>query len=349
MNNEAGIYEIRNLVDGKRYIGSSKGVKRRIWEHKHYLEKGTHSNTYLSSAYREYGLQNFSFSVLEYVTEDVLIEREQHFMDTYSVCDREKGYNIATKAGSGGAYVKMGERHRALASKNKKGKGKKLNWELVKEIREKYNNQGLTQQELAKEYSVSFSTISSIVRNKIWVDENYKLSAAKKKTRLSWEIAKEIRELYSAGNITQKRIAAIYNVSYDTIHDIVNGNAWNEQKYTRKIVLQEQADQIRELYRDAAKSQAQIAAELNIPFSTVNKIINKLTKVRDDQDQRKKVTKENVEKIRRLYNEGAHTQKELGGIFGLTQTAVSAIIRNEIWRDEKYLPKRKRNKRSENV
>lgn len=349
MKNEAGVYEIKNLADGKRYIGSSKGVKTRIREHKRSLERGTHKNKHLSAAYEECGSQNFSFSVLEYVTGDDLIEREQHFIDKYSACDRQKGYNISKKAGSGGAYVKMGKRHRELASQNQKGRGKKLNWDLVKEIREKYNSKGLTQKQLAEEYSVTFSTISGIVRNKIWVDENYKLSDTKKKTRLSWETAKEIRETYSAGNVTQKDLAAVYGVGIDAIHDIVNGISWNEEKYTRKIVLQEQAEQIRILYEQGSKSQAQIADELGIPFRTVNRIINKKTKLRDVDDQRKKVTKENVEKIRKLYNEGEHTQKELGDLFGLTQTAVSAIIRNEIWRDEKYSPTRKRNKRRNNA
>lgn len=39
-----------------------------------------------------------------------------------------------------------------------------------------------------------------------------------------------------------------------------------------------------------------------------------------------------VKKIRRLYPEGKHTQRELGKLFGISRVVVSKIVRRELWK-----------------
>lgn len=92
---KSGIYQILNTVNGKKYIGSSKDVVKRLGGHKNTLKKGTHSNSHLQSAFKKYGLDNFVYSVLEVCDEQVLIEREQWHIDTSGV---KNLYNILPRA-----------------------------------------------------------------------------------------------------------------------------------------------------------------------------------------------------------------------------------------------------------
>lgn len=92
---EAGIYEIRNRVNGKRYVGSAVAIPQRWRQHRCELGKGRH-NPHLQSAWRKYGAEAFEFRVLELVADPTkLIEREQHYIDTL-----KPEYNVAKVAGS---------------------------------------------------------------------------------------------------------------------------------------------------------------------------------------------------------------------------------------------------------
>ena len=51
----AGVYKIRNLIDGKVDIGSSANVKARWYAHRYELRLGTHHSRYLQRAWDKYG------------------------------------------------------------------------------------------------------------------------------------------------------------------------------------------------------------------------------------------------------------------------------------------------------
>jgi len=55
---------------------------------------------------------------------------------------------------------------------NKDKKLNKLNWKLVKEIREMYKKGNVSQIQLAKEYDFSRGTINNLLLNKTWKEEN---------------------------------------------------------------------------------------------------------------------------------------------------------------------------------
>ena len=65
-NFNTGIYQIVNLIDGKRYIGSSSNLKNRLNEHNRCLNKNCHHSKYLQNAYKKYGTGNFKFEILFY-------------------------------------------------------------------------------------------------------------------------------------------------------------------------------------------------------------------------------------------------------------------------------------------
>lgn len=80
----SGIYCIINLVNNKKYIGSSKNIRTRLWCHRAELRHGHHDNCHLQRAWNKYGESNFDFYIIEKCEESLLLEREQFYIDTQS-------------------------------------------------------------------------------------------------------------------------------------------------------------------------------------------------------------------------------------------------------------------------
>ena len=96
---KSGIYQIRNLINGKIYIGSSVNMKARKRQHFQKLKQQKHRNPKLQNAYNKYGKANLVFEVVEIVLDKtILIEREQYYIDTLNVVN--EGYNICPTAGN---------------------------------------------------------------------------------------------------------------------------------------------------------------------------------------------------------------------------------------------------------
>ena len=97
---KTGIYKIEHIGSGKIYIGSAIDIDKRYGEHIRTLRRNTHHNRYLQHAWNKHGESQFVFDVVECTSSDILIEREQYYIDTFKVCDRNNGYNIAPTAGN---------------------------------------------------------------------------------------------------------------------------------------------------------------------------------------------------------------------------------------------------------
>lgn len=76
-----GIYKITNIINGKCYVGSSKNITKRWYEHKRRLRNGTHHSEYLQRSFNKYGEENFIFAVLELCEPDELLVFEQRYFD----------------------------------------------------------------------------------------------------------------------------------------------------------------------------------------------------------------------------------------------------------------------------
>lgn len=120
----AGVYRIRNTVNGKVYIGSTVRTFLRRWnQHRKCLDSGTHHSTHLQSAWNRYGEAAFVFErVIECAaTECVRVEQEQ--IDDHKSANREYGYNASPTAGNC-LGVKHSEKARANMSAASIGKPK---------------------------------------------------------------------------------------------------------------------------------------------------------------------------------------------------------------------------------
>jgi group I intron endonuclease len=88
----SGVYEIVNITNNHRYVGSSKVVNERWKCHTRSLINGKHHSQYLQRAWNLYGQTAFSFSIIEECPVDLLVEREQYFIDylrpEYNICPR---------------------------------------------------------------------------------------------------------------------------------------------------------------------------------------------------------------------------------------------------------------------
>jgi group I intron endonuclease len=137
LRNKTGIYMIKNLKNGRIYIGSSSVcLKKRIDHHFRSLKSNKHHSCFLQRDFNKCELGDFIYGVIEFCNPENCIEIEQTYLDMFN-----PDYNTSPTAGS--SYgVKHTLETRKKYSKAKKGKipwnkGKKVGNYLTKESHEK--------------------------------------------------------------------------------------------------------------------------------------------------------------------------------------------------------------------
>lgn len=90
---KAGIYCLQNKRNGKRYIGSSKNLKQRLLTHLHSLEEGIHPNRELQEAFSQDGLNLIILEYIDNKNKDLLLQREQVWINEFNTTDPMYGYN----------------------------------------------------------------------------------------------------------------------------------------------------------------------------------------------------------------------------------------------------------------
>lgn len=124
-----GIYCIRNLLNGKRYVGKSKDIAKRFWSHKNSLKRYKENpekhkrkvNRHLAHSVVKYGIENFAFEILQefdYVDEDILADAEIYWMEYFDTTNRDYGYNLMKDSSQ---KVIVHPETRAILSENSKG------------------------------------------------------------------------------------------------------------------------------------------------------------------------------------------------------------------------------------
>ena len=91
-----GIYKITNLINGKIYIGQSVDIQYRFRNHKSesFNPKSNAYDTAIHRAIRKYGVENFSFDVVEECDQEELRDREIYWINYYNSFG--EGYNLTT-------------------------------------------------------------------------------------------------------------------------------------------------------------------------------------------------------------------------------------------------------------
>ena len=86
------------MVNGKYYIGQSKNIKKRFSDHRSEGYRKFHSGKRLYKPFEKYGLENFTFEIIESCDTNKLDEREIYWINYYDSYNH--GYND-TKGGKG--------------------------------------------------------------------------------------------------------------------------------------------------------------------------------------------------------------------------------------------------------
>jgi group I intron endonuclease len=120
--NNCGVYQIRNLVNGKVYVGSSEDISSRWKVHLRLIARGNHHSIKLQNAFRKYGQDNFAFEIINHCSENDLLFFEQLFINAND--SFRKGYNMSEVAGSPMKNRKHSVETRAKMSKSGKGRPK---------------------------------------------------------------------------------------------------------------------------------------------------------------------------------------------------------------------------------
>ena len=145
-----GIYKITNLVNGKMYIGQAVDIEERWIRHKR--DWKIDKTKVLYKAIRKYGIENFSFEIIEECSEKELSNLEIYYIwyyHTYLYDEKCNGYNMTIGGETIKGYrhteeskIKMSESHKGEKSYNF---GKHLSEETRKKISEA--NKGKTHSE----------------------------------------------------------------------------------------------------------------------------------------------------------------------------------------------------------
>lgn len=86
-----GIYKITNNINNKSYIGQSIQIEQRWKEHKLKYNWEREKTKPLYLAFQKYGLENFTFEIIEECKEEQLDIKEKYWIDFYN--SYKEGYN----------------------------------------------------------------------------------------------------------------------------------------------------------------------------------------------------------------------------------------------------------------
>lgn len=155
-----GIYQIKNKINGKVYIGQSRDIDKRIKSHfKVAFELDNSAYSYpLMSSIRKYGSDNFEISILEECDESKLNEREIYWIDNKD--SLRNGYNQTI----GGHYTSFDS----------------LNLDTLNQVTNLLTTTDLIHQEIADRLSISKESVQGINTGRYWKrDLDYPLQKTK--------------------------------------------------------------------------------------------------------------------------------------------------------------------------
>ena len=279
------IYLIKNLINGKVYIGETGNPKRRFSDHiklanseGHFAKKKKQA---IHKAIAKYGKDNFKFEIIDqFATEKEAFDAEIKYIKEYKSKNRNFGYNL-TYGGDG-----------TLISANKK-----LSNKQVIQLINDYLNLSITMRELSLKYNISRDSIANMLDRKYY--SNVKMSGkllkaltekrslvervGNTKRKKSVHVAKphelnfslDILKDYVSGSFNAKDLAKKYNISIDSIRGILSGETIRHLEIDKDLLSK--VSEIAKKYR-GTKLNEEMVKEIFKKYSTGNYTLKMLAK-----------------------------------------------------------------------
>lgn len=206
----SGVYQIRNLQNGKLYIGSTTRLfSARKSEHWRDLRQGRHCTQHLQRAWKKYGEQSFVFEVIEICAPELCETREQYYLDAL-----QPQYNGSKFAANPRGYKWSDESKAKVSGENNHAYGKPKSDDVKTKI--SAAKIGIGRSEDSKK-------LQAITRKKLGLSKGTRNPSAK----LTEVLVKEIREKRQHSQISYVKLALLYNVDRRTISRVCQRQIWS--------------------------------------------------------------------------------------------------------------------------
>ena len=274
------IYKFTNKKNGKHYIGQTNNLQKRYNGHKSESFNPKASGYWLPfhCAIRKYGIENFSFDILEEImdgeSQNFINEREQYFIQYYNSLKDNNGYNV-TIGGDGCPKPPLSYEEKLERSKLFTGKEiqdiqqRLLNDEEFDDIEKIYSPK------LKRTFLVNINTGTNFYNP----DFNYPLKK-NAKSRFSQKEIQEIKTMIKQG-LTYKTIQDKFGIKSSGYISMINSGKYfydkNEtyplcDKQGKKAQNEAWVEQIRQEILNTSTPLLQIAKKFNKSYATVKNI-----------------------------------------------------------------------------
>lgn len=316
-----GIYSIVNNINGKIYIGQSKNIDKRKFQHLNNLRKNKHVNIYLQNAWNKYGEHNFEYNIIEEICdENELDNKEKEYIDFFKSNNMKFGYNLT----NGGEGYSLNQEVKDKISFNKRGQGSNLSIDDVGKIKMALYCL-IDRKELCDMFNVSPKVITQIAIGKSfgYIYEELNKDIHNIKQRLIDERNSKILQLFNQ-NYSITEIVNITKYSVSIVEKCI-------YKYTNSVELKKKKyqdiyEQIIKLYKDGI-NKYQISKILNISPSIVSRYLKNESNPYKELPF-KKITNDIKNEIINLYFNKNMSSIEISKIYNVSDNTIMSYINN---------------------
>lgn len=248
------VYKITNILVNKSYIGVDSYFPKRLKQHQSMLKHNKHKNKHLQYSYNKYGVENFTFELLERCdTRESMLLKEIELIKFYDTL--EKGFNHTI--GGEGSY---GYKH------SPESISKMSSWKRI--ITPEWCN-AISKATLGKKKKQGIKRINHPDYSSWLGGEKHPVSKFKQKD------VNEMRKLYCEG-VSLDELSTKYNTAKTYVCNIVNNLFWYDPNYIKDIItnhiicIQDNLE---------FKSHKEVIKYYNVKSNTLSNNLNNISKL----------------------------------------------------------------------
>lgn len=344
-----GIYSWTNTINNKKYIGQSKNIHRRKYEHIR-ASLDINNSLPLYQAIRKYGLSNFIFEVIEECSLDQLDEREVYYIASLQTLV-PNGYNLQTGGQDSNESVNW-----IFFDKSKLLKA----YELIQ-------NTNMSFMEIGNLFGVTGTMIGKINRGEHYAIDGYNYPLRNSETvqtiqktvvsqklqgensyrcSITEQVARNIVNDLIYSDLRSTEIAQKYNTSCDVVKDINRGRSWKlierpipcRPDHGSAIINEDIVFDIIKMLLDPTKTDDDIyKLDSRISYKMIYRINKGINWRQDFLDyplrkychKKGKLSIQQVLEIIELIHSSTQTFNEIASTYNITNQSVSDINRHK--------------------